>query len=184
MNELTAKSRSGHSLFSNLLPWRSRDREGCGMAILSVLLVGIGLGSSPVLAQQGNTGMFWQCAAPSSSNPNGGYCPVNTTYPLPVTGDTVTTLAAVAGTQRGTSIASATALTIPATATVALIQAQGTNNSSGVCLYWQDDGTNPTASAGLQMPAGTTMFYKVSLLPAKFIAATGASCTLTASYYK
>lgn len=93
-------------------------------------------------------------------------------------------LAAVAGTQRALSIATATSLTVPATATTAIIQAQGTNNTSGVCLYWQDDGTAPTASAGQQMAAGSVMLYKVTSLPIQLIAATGATCTATISYYK
>lgn len=92
-------------------------------------------------------------------------------------------LTPVAGTQVALSIASATALTVPAGATVAVIQAQGTNNSSGVCLYWQDDGTSPTGSAGQQMAAGATLTYAVAGLPIKLIAATGATCTATISYY-
>lgn len=91
---------------------------------------------------------------------------------------------ALAGTQTNLSVATATAPTVPATATILVAQAQGTNNTSGVCLYWQDDGTNPTASAGQQMSASQTLSYIVTGLPIKFIAATGATCTVTLSYYK
>ena len=113
----------------------------------------------------------------------------NPVYVTPSSGGSATVVTqdpwvAVAGTQRALSIASATALTIPATATFAVIQAQGTNNTSGVCLYWQDDGTNPTNAAGQQMSAGQSLVYNVSTLPIKLIAASGATCTATISYYK
>lgn len=101
--------------------------------------------------------------------------------PQIVTGATVV---AVPSTQRGLAIATATAPTIPATATYILAQAQGTNNAGGVCLYWQDDGTNPTAGAGQALAAGASMWRKVSADGIKFIAATGATCTVTLSYYK
>ncbi len=170
--------------FPNSVGARRHPGEGWGGMALLLPVLFLLTEPKPVQAQQGNTGLFWQCAPPSSTNPQGGYCPASTTYPLPVTGDTVAVVGALAGTQRGTSIASATALTIPMGATEALIQAQGSNNSAGVCLYWQDDGTNPTASAGQQMAAGASMYYKVSSLPIKLIAATGATCTITVSYYE
>lgn len=90
----------------------------------------------------------------------------------------------VAGTQRGLAIASATALTIPATATAALISVAGTNNTSGVCAYWQDDGTNPTNAAGQPLAAGAYLVYNAVGLPIKLIAASGATCTANISYYK
>lgn len=93
-------------------------------------------------------------------------------------------LTAVAGTQRGLSIATATSLTVPATATVAVISAEGVNNSSGICLYWQDDGTAPTASAGQPMSALAVMVYKVTSLPIQLIAATSATCKANISYYR
>lgn len=90
----------------------------------------------------------------------------------------------VAGTQRGVSMAAATALTIPATATMALISVAGTNNNGDVCAYWQDDGTNPTGSAGNPLAAGAYLPYNGSGLPIKLIQATGATCTFNAAYYK
>ena len=99
----------------------------------------------------------------------------------PVTQSAVTP---VAGTQTALSIATATSLTIPATATEALIQAQGTNNSSGACLFWRDDGTAPTGTTGQLLSAGTSLWYNVTSLPVKLIAATSATCAATISYYK
>lgn len=91
---------------------------------------------------------------------------------------------ALAGTQRSLAIASATALTIPATATMALISVAGTNNTSGVCAYWQDDGTSPTNAAGQPLAAGAYLPYNAAGLPIKLIAASGATCTANISYYK
>lgn len=123
----------------------------------------------------------------------GGVCiPVEPTTPLPVTplsGSTpliVTSgaVTAIAGTQTGVAIASATAPTIPATATYILAQAQGTNNTSGVCLFWRDDGTNPTTSAGQALASGQAMWRKVTSDGIKFIQAASATCTVTLSYYR
>lgn len=91
---------------------------------------------------------------------------------------------ALAGTQRGAAMATATALTIPATATAALISVAGTNNTAGICAYWQDDGTVPTVSAGNPLAAGQYLPYNAVGLPIKLIAATGATCTFNAAYYK
>jgi hypothetical protein len=125
----------------------------------------------------------------SSTGGGGGSSDVNI---VAVGGNAVTTsvpvsaapISAIAGTQENISIATATALTVPMGATLAIIQAQGTNNSSGVCLYWRDDGTNPTNAAGQALSAFATLSYKVSSLPIKLIAASGATCTATISYYQ
>lgn len=114
---------------------------------------------------------------------------VSSSHPFPIDcisgcGSALDPVTIVAGTQRGLSIATATTLTIPATATMAFIQAQGTNNSSGVCLYWQDDGTAPTNAAGQAMSAYSSIWYNVNSLPIQLIAASGATCTATISYYK
>lgn len=117
--------------------------------------------------------------------------PVSSTDPLPVTtasGSPVLTSqnpwTAVTGTQTALSIATATAPTVPATATILVAQAQGTNNASAQCLFWRDDGTNPTGSAGQFLGAGSTLVYKVSSTPIKFIQATSATCTVTIAYYR
>ncbi len=92
-------------------------------------------------------------------------------------------LSAIAGTQTNVTISGATALTIPTNAIYAVISVIGTNNSSGVCAYWQDDGTAPTGSTGQPLASLGSLVYFVKSLPIKLIAATGASCTFTASYY-
>lgn len=87
------------------------------------------------------------------------------------------------GAQVGVTISSATGLTVPTGANYALIQAQGTNNTSGVCLFWRDDGSNPTGSAGQALAANQTLPYSVNGFPFKAIAATGATCTMSVTYY-
>lgn len=151
---------------------------------LCLLFLGASLLAFPgrALAQQGTSGLYWQCAPVDSTHPNGGYCPVSAAYPAPV-GPGILALTPVAGTQTNLTISAATGLTVPAGATVALIQAQGTNNTSGQCLFWQDDGTAPTGSTGQALPAYQDFYYKATG-PIKLIAASGATCTATISYYK
>lgn len=160
--------------------WRwSRSQGRCGMALVLGVLLSFLLGLAPARAQVG--GLYWQCVAGDPTR----LCPVSTVYPLPINASAAgASLTAVAGTQTGLAISSSTTLTVPTGATTALIQAQGTNNTAGVCLDWRDDGTAPTASTGQQMAAGASNLYKVANLPIALIAATGASCTATISYYK
>ena len=93
-------------------------------------------------------------------------------------------LQAIAGTQTPVTITSATPLTIPAKATVAVITVQGSNNTSGVCAYWRDDGMAPTTTTGNAMSVSSPPFvYAVKGLPIQFIQASGATCTLNVAYY-
>lgn len=80
------------------------------------------------------------------------------------------------GYQQITSLSSATALTVPLGATIALIQAETQD------VRWRDDGTSPTASVGMIIGAGTTLPYTGDLNAIKFIEAT-ASAKLNISYY-
>lgn len=57
------------------------------------------------------------------------------------------------GYQQITSIAAATALTVPAGASIALIQAEAQ------AVRWRDDGTNPTAAVGYPLAAGSELVY-------------------------
>lgn len=153
---------------------------GYGMVAALTALLLFGLGSGPAQAQS-SQGLFWNCAT------NGGqsqYCPVNNQYPLP-NGPAINGLIPVAGTQRGLAIASSTALTVPTGATVGLIQAQGTNTTARVCLFWQDDGTAPTATAGQSLGANGSIWVSSNSLSAiRLIASASATCTATISYYK
>lgn len=80
------------------------------------------------------------------------------------------------GYQQITSLSSATALTVPAGATMAVIAplTQG--------IRWRDDGTNPTASVGMPIAAGAYFSYDGNLKSIKFIEQT-ASAELNISYY-
>ncbi len=76
------------------------------------------------------------------------------------------------------TLASAQALTIPAGgAEFALIQAELD------AVRWRDDGTNPTASIGMLIPAGQTISYTGDLTTFKAIRV-GATSILNVSYYK
>lgn len=80
------------------------------------------------------------------------------------------------GYQQITSLSSATGLTVPVGATMAVIAplTQG--------VRWRDDGTNPTASVGMPVSAGAYFNYDGDLKSIKFIEQT-ASAQLNVSYY-
>ena len=76
-----------------------------------------------------------------------------------------------------TSLSSATALTVPAGARLALIQA-GVQD-----VRWRDDGTDPTSSVGMILKTTSEGFwYEGDLSAIKFIETT-ASATIGVSYY-
>lgn len=80
------------------------------------------------------------------------------------------------GYQQITSLSSATGLTVPKSATVALISPETQS------VRWRDDGTNPTASVGMVLAADDYIFYTGYLETIKFIEVT-ASAKLNISYY-
>ena len=80
------------------------------------------------------------------------------------------------GYQQITSLGSATGLTVPTGAKMAVITAE-----SQIVRY-RDDGTNPTASVGMTIAAGSSVTYTGALGAIKFIEAT-ASAKLNISYY-
>lgn len=83
-----------------------------------------------------------------------------------------------AGFQRITDLSSAVGLTVPSGATVAVIQADTQN------VRWRDDGTDPTATAGIQLVKGgeNAIRYDGDLKKIKFIEE-AASAALNVSYY-
>ena len=92
----------------------------------------------------------------------------------------------------GVSIATSTAPTIPSGTLAILVMGVGTNNASGQCLMWRDDGTAPTGTVGNPLPANVPFWYFIktsatsSLVNSalRLIAATGATCAANFSYYK
>ena len=76
------------------------------------------------------------------------------------------------------TLATATALTIPAGASVAVVQVDTAS------VRWRDDGTAPTNAIGMQMAAASTLaFGAASMKAVKFILATGGSPVLNVTYY-
>lgn len=69
-----------------------------------------------------------------------------------------------------------TALTAPATATYAIIQAEAQ------AVRWRDDGVAPTASVGMVIASGGELRYDGNLSTIRFIEAT-ATAKLNVSYY-
>lgn len=82
-----------------------------------------------------------------------------------------------AGYQQVTSLNTVKSLTVPADADVALIQAEDQN------VRWRDDTTDPTATIGVQLQAGSDFWYTGDLSAIEFIEET-ASAKLNVSYYR
>lgn len=72
----------------------------------------------------------------------------------------------------------ATALTVPATATFAVVQCDVAN------VRWRDDGVNPTATVGMILFSGTQWTFSGDLSVVKFIQTADGAGTLNVSYYK
>jgi hypothetical protein len=102
--------------------------------------------------------------------------PVSAATPLPVSSGPWRG-APVAGTQTGLTVASSTALTVPAGAVIAVIQVEGQ------AVRWRDDGTAPTASTGQLLQPSQQLVYSAGLSNIRFIQTT-ATATLTVSYYQ
>lgn len=87
----------------------------------------------------------------------------------------------VAGFQQisAATLAASTALTIPGTATFAIVQAEAGD------VRWRDDGTAPTGAIGMLLEQGQSMILAgTSITNAHFIEATGSGANLNVSYYK
>lgn len=80
------------------------------------------------------------------------------------------------GYEQITALAAATALTIPTSSRIALIQAEAQN------VRWQDDGTDPTATIGMIITADSILIYDGDLSKMKFIEVVAAA-KLNVSYY-
>lgn len=80
------------------------------------------------------------------------------------------------GFQQLTGMSSATALTVPAGARIAVLDAEAQN------VRWRDDGTAPTATVGMRIIADSEAVYSGNLAAIQFIAET-AGAILNVSYY-
>jgi len=80
------------------------------------------------------------------------------------------------GYQQLTALGTASALTVPDGARLALLQAEGAD------VRWRDDGTDPTATVGMMLAVGTVMLYTGDLTAFRAIE-TAAGAKLNVSYY-
>lgn len=104
---------------------------------------------------------------------------VSPTSPLPVTTDTSGSLPVpiASSSQLPLSISGVTTLTVPSTATQALICIET------AAIRWTDDGTTPSTTVGQLLSIQQCKIF-VSLALVKFNPATGSSANITVSYYK
>ena len=80
------------------------------------------------------------------------------------------------GYQQITNLSTSTALTVPSGAKTAVIQAKVAD------VRWRDDGTAPTASVGMTLPANGERVFNASLSAVRFIQVT-AGAIIDVSYY-
>lgn len=83
----------------------------------------------------------------------------------------------LAGSQYGLTVATATSLTVPAGASVAIITVEGQ------AVRVRQDGTAPTATVGMPIWANSTMIFNGPLANLQFIQ-TSATATLDVDYYR
>jgi hypothetical protein len=80
------------------------------------------------------------------------------------------------GYQQIVGLAAATALTVPAGARIAYIEAEAQ------AVRWRDDGTNPTATIGQPLPVGRMLTYVGDLTRIKFFQQ-AATANLNITYF-
>lgn len=83
------------------------------------------------------------------------------------------------GYQQLTSLSASTALTVPAGARTAIIEA---DTVAAKIVRWRDDGSAPTATVGMELAVGSTVVYTGNLANLRFIEV-AASAKLNVSYY-
>lgn len=81
------------------------------------------------------------------------------------------------GYEQITSLSSATGLTVPAGASLALV------TPASKSVRWRDDGTNPSSTVGYPLNVGDELQYDAANLGAIKFIETAASATLDVVYY-
>jgi hypothetical protein len=133
----------------------------------------------PCSAWAAEADLYW--LGGTSSGGGSIFIPLSTTNPLPITSVTTRSLTPVAGAQYGLAIATSTALTVPATATIATVTVEGNS-----LRYTSDGATAPTTSVGMgPFAIGTTLTFNLGtgLANLRFIQV-AASSTIDVEYFK
>ena len=81
------------------------------------------------------------------------------------------------GYQQITSLSSATALTVPAGTSVAIIIPQTQ------AVRWRDDGTNPSSTVGYPLAVGSELYYDSASIGALKFIEQAASAAINVCYY-
>lgn len=115
-----------------------------------------------------------QAFVPVVQTPSGDFVPQQ----AGTTGSPTTAPAALTakGYQQITSLSSASELTVPSGATVALVQAESQS------IRWRDDGTSPTTTVGMILASGESLFFTGTLSTFRAIEI-AASAKLNVTYY-
>lgn len=106
--------------------------------------------------------------------------PCTATNSFPTKSSAVPSTLTALGYQQIVSPVAATGLTVPAGATLAVIEVDVT---AGHSIRWRDDGTAPTATVGMELQPGSQMTYAGPLAAFQAIQ-TAVNATINISYYK
>ncbi len=186
MSKLTAWLSQGFPLASLRAVLRSILRGEGGMTFPAtvssfILILGLGLLAAPASAQVG--GLYWQCQAPSSSNPNGGYCPAGLTYPLPVTGAII---GGGASTYRSVALTSTALAVKTSPGSVSFLHVANLESMAVTCYVHLYDTALASTTVGTTVPkwsmvlaAGTIQTVPFSV-PLSFTTAITVAATTTA----
>lgn len=145
------------------------------------LLIGLLVFSFPGISAAAEADVYCQTGTSSTGFPI--FQPASSTNPCPMTG-TVTSSAKpftpVAGAQYGLTVATATALTVPATATFATVTVEG-----APVRYTSDGATTPTSTVGMgPFPIGYALSFNLTALSNLKFIQTSASATIDVEYFK
>lgn len=151
--------------------------------LLRCMALGAFLALIPGLGHGQVGGTYWQCVAPSTTNPQGAYCPAGTTYPLP----TAPSAASVGGASIFRSVTlTNTAVAVKASSgTVSLIHVVNQEGGAVNCYLQLYDVAAAGVTVGttvptitLNIPATTTLTLPISV-PLQFSTAIAAAATTT-----
>lgn len=127
--------------------------------------------ATPCVAQQ-----TVKICLPIIGSPTNSCQDISLTFPFPI--EVIPYLfTPVASSQFALGVVTSTALTVPATATQALVCVEG------AAVRWADDGTAPTATVGQPLIIGQCKAWSGSLSAIRFIQQ-AATATINVSYYK
>ncbi len=102
---------------------------------------------------------YWQCVAPSGSNPQGAWCPVNNSNPMPVTAST--TVVAFAPTGAASLNAGVTTSNVALGSVGPTAIVSNASTSVDAFVAFGNGSVTTTLTTGIRVPAGSSIAFNV-----------------------